>query len=119
MGAPSTSEKGVLGERIAREVLEREGLRVLSTNYRSAGAEVDIVAEEGEVLVFCEVKYRRSDQYGPPELAVTPRKQARVRRAALAYLAQKGIEDRSCRFDVLALQETGSRLEVRHWRNAF
>ncbi len=119
MAAPSTSEKGVLGEEIAREVLEREGLRILCTNYRSAGAEVDIIAQEGDVLVFCEVKYRRSDGYGPPELPVTPRKQKRLRYAALAYLAERGIEDRVCRFDVVALQERGSRVDVRHWRNAF
>lgn len=80
---------------------------------------MDIIAEEGEVLVFCEVKYRRSEQYGPPELAVTPRKQARVRRAALAYLAEEEIENRLCRFDVVALQQKGSGVDIRHWRNAF
>ena len=104
---------------IAREVLEREGMRILCTNYRSDGAEVDIVAEEGEVLVFCEVKYRRTENYGPPEFAVTPHKQAQVRRAALAYLADREIDNRICRFDVIALQEKGARLDVRHWRNAF
>ncbi len=119
MAAPSTSEKGVLGEDIAREILEREGLRILCTNYRCAGAEVDIIAQEGEVLVFCEVKYRRSDEYGPPELAVTSRKQERLRRAALAYLADREMENQICRFDVVALQEKESRVDVRHWRNAF
>ncbi len=119
MAVPSTSEKGVLGEEIAREVLEREGLRILCTNYRAAGAEVDIIAQEGEVLVFCEVKYRRSEEYGPPELAVTPRKQERLRYAALAYLAERDIEDQVCRFDVVALQEKGGRVDIRHWRNAF
>jgi putative endonuclease len=94
-------------------------LRILRTNYRSCGAEVDIIAEEGEVLVFCEVKYRRTEQYGPPELAVTPRKQARVRRAALAYLVEEEIEDRICRFDVVALQQKESGVDIRHWRNAF
>lgn len=119
MAIPSTFDKGVLGEMMARAVLEREGLRVLRTNYRSAGAEVDIIAEEGEVLVFCEVKYRRTDQFGPPELAVTPRKQARVRRAARAYLAEGAIENRICRFDVVALHQKGNGVDVRHWRNAF
>jgi putative endonuclease len=80
---------------------------------------VDIIAEEGDVLVFCEVKYRRTEEYGPPELAITPRKQARVRRAALAYLTDEGIEDRVCRFDVVALQKKRSETEIRHWRNAF
>ena len=119
MRIPSTFETGLIGETIAREHLEKEGLRILQTNYRSEGAEVDIVAEEGDVLVFCEVKYRRTEMYGPPELALTPRKQGRVRRAALAYLAEENIEGRICRFDVVALQQKGSRVEVRHWRNAF
>jgi putative endonuclease len=119
MVSPSTSEKGSLGEAFAREYLEREGFRILRTNYRAEGAEVDIIAEEGDVLVFCEVKYRRTGEYGPPELALTSHKRAQVRRAALAYLAEKGIEDRACRFDVVALQQKGSSLDLRHWRNAF
>jgi len=109
----------VLGETVAREYLEKVGFRILRANYRSGGAEVDIIAEEGEVLVFCEVKYRRTEQYGPPELALTSHKKAQVRRAALAYLAEEQIENHACRFDVVALQQKGSRVDLRHWRNAF
>ncbi len=115
----STSATGRLGEAMARRYLEGEGFRVLRTNFRMAGAEVDIIAEEGDVLVFCEVKYRRTEEFGPPELALTWRKQARVRRGAQAYLAREGIENRACRFDVLALQQRGSRVDIRHLRNAF
>jgi putative endonuclease len=106
-------------EEIAMEHLRSQGLEILETNYRYERGEVDIVAQEGEVLVFCEVKLRKSDAYGPPEYAVTRRKQAQIRRVALGYLADHNIRDTACRFDVVAIERKGSRMDIRHMRNAF
>ena len=119
MTRPSASVTGREGEHLARDFLLRSGFSILAMNYRCERAEVDIVAEEGEVLVFCEVKMRRNDHFGPPELAITQRKQRQLRQAALGYLAEHDIRDRSCRFDVVAIEKEGSRLEIRHWKDAF
>lgn len=80
---------------------------------------MDIIAREGEVLVFCEVKMRKSDRFGMPEEAVTFRKQQQLRRAAEGYLVEHRIRNRPCRFDVIAIQQTGTVREIRHIRNAF
>lgn len=119
LGCRNTSDVGKVGEEIARRYLRDRGLRILQSNYRFARAEVDIIAEEGEILVFCEVKMRTSDQYGAPEYAITPRKQRQLKKAALGYLAQRGIRDKICRFDVVAIEQFGTAMEIRHLRNAF
>jgi putative endonuclease len=90
--------------------------RVLDTNVWLAGAEIDIVARRGRVLVFCEVKSKSGDGFGDPLEMVDDRKAGRVRRAALAWLARHpeaaGLE---VRFDVIA-ERTG---RIEHLPNAF
>ncbi len=119
VGYRKTSEVGKAGEEIARRYLRERGLTILQSNYRWVRAEVDIVAEEGEVLVFCEVKMRTNDRYGAPEYAITPKKQRQVRKAALGYLAEHEIRERVCRFDVVAIEQSGTTMEIRHLRDAF
>lgn len=118
-GRVSTTAVGREGERIARKYLADQGFTILDSNYRFGGAEVDIVAREGDVLVFCEVKLRTGDTFGLPEESVTPHKQKQVRRAALGYVAKRGLGDRVCRFDVVAIEARGASTNIRHWRNAF
>jgi putative endonuclease len=118
-GMRSTAAAGREGERIAREFLSSRGCTILETNYRFGGAEVDIIAREGNVLVFCEVKMRTGELFGLPEESVTPHKQKQVRRAALGYVATRGLGDRVCRFDVVAIEARGASMDIRHWRNAF
>ncbi len=107
------------GEGIARQYLREQGFELLDQNYRCEGAEVDIVAREGEILVFCEVKMRVSDEFGLPEDAITPRKQRQIRKAAIGYVTEHEIEGRDCRFDVVAIEARRGVLEIRHWRDAF
>jgi len=114
-----SSETGRDGERIAQRYLRSRGYTILATNYRWERAEVDIIAKDGEVLVFCEVKMRTDDRFGPPELAVTARKQVRVRQAALGFCAEEEIEDQVCRFDVIAILLDRRGLEIRHIKDAF
>jgi putative endonuclease len=113
------SELGSYGERLAQEYLEEKGLRILEANYRFHHAEVDIVAEEGEYLVFCEVKTRRDDAFGAPEQAITQYKAHQIRKVASAYLAKHGIHDRQCRFDVIGILVTEGVVRLNHMRNAF
>jgi putative endonuclease len=110
---------GRIGEELARQFLEKKGFEIVETNYRYGHGEIDIIARDGEVLVFCEVKARRTDTYGPPEYAITPRKQSQLRRIATAYLAERDIHDRECRFDVIAIRLSLHPPGIEHFVNAF
>ena len=107
---------GARAEELCAELLRKAGLRVLARNWRCRHGEIDLVAEEGDTLVFAEVRFRRSQRYGGAAESVTATKQARLVAAARLYLMRR--PDADCRFDVLLLDslET-SRIE---WiRNAF
>ena len=110
---------GEYGESLARTYLEAEGYRILQANYRFHHGEIDIVAEEGEVLVFCEVKTRTNILFGAPECAVSGGKQRQLRRLAHAYLAMHRIRDRVCRFDVVAITLHHGKASVNLIRDAF
>ncbi len=110
-------QRGQDGEDAACERLRRAGLRVLRRNYRVRGGEVDIVALDGEVLVFVEVRCRRYADWGGAAASVDARKRARIVLAARHYLACADArpEQPACRFDVVAID--GARL--RWIRDAF
>ena len=96
--------------------LQKQGYVPLMQNYRCFCGEVDIVAKESGDLVFAEVKYRRTQEYGLPEQAVDARKQAKIRRVAMCYLKENRLPtDTDIRFDVVAMDER----EIRLYRNAF
>lgn len=96
-------ELGGRGEEAAKAYLQALGYRILLENYTTPAGEVDLIAQDGEVLVFIEVKARSSARYGPPEAAVTPWKQRQIVRAAELYLAKAGLKEAACRFDVVAV----------------
>src|SRR5579862_5015707 len=82
---------GAAGERLAAEHLERRGFALLERNYRTRWGELDLVAFDGRVLMFCEVKTRRArGAYGGALEAVSRAKQAQVRRMASRWLAERG-----------------------------
>jgi putative endonuclease len=80
---------------------------LLERNWRVREGELDVVARSGATIVFCEVKTRRSDAYGLPAEAVTPAKQARIRRLAVQWLADNGERADFLRFDVAAVKPDG------------
>jgi putative endonuclease len=90
-----------LGEAAAVGALRDAGYRIVDTNVRVRRGELDIVAEERGVIVFVEVKSRRSALYGTPAEAVTARKRQVLVRLASAYLARRALSGRPCRFDVV------------------
>jgi putative endonuclease len=111
--------KGTLGEDAAVEYLGKKGYRILERNYRFERGEIDIIAEEREVLVFVEVKARRSQAFGEPHEAVTARKQNQIRKVAEGYLFLHEINDKECRFDIIAIHYKGSKMSIEHFENAF
>lgn len=120
MARPSTRTKGDEGEEIAQQYLVAQGFTIVETKYRyEKMGEIDIIAKDGDVLVFCEVKMRKTDEFGDPEFAITPRKQAQVRRVAHAYLYEHDIDGQECRFDVVAIKKIRGKLEINHIPHAF
>jgi len=109
------------GEDAAAAFLERVGMRVEARNWRSPSGELDIVAMDGDTLVFVEVKTRRSERAGTAEEAVSAAKQRRVVRLARAYLASDGAHHAGgVRFDVVAIRVIAEdRALLRHYRAAF
>jgi putative endonuclease len=92
----------------------------VARNLRSALGELDLVAEDGQVLVFVEVKARRTDAFGGAIYAVHQRKQEKLIQLAALYLARRHINDRLCRFDVVLLQGVGDGpAQIEHIQNAF
>lgn len=110
---------GRRGERAAEKYLKRNGYRIVARNFRASGAEIDLVAIDGETLVFVEVKTRRSRAAGAPEEAVDERKQRRMRRAAEAFSVKYRTGERELRFDIVAVDAGGKRLAIELLRNAF
>ncbi len=114
-------ELGNAGEALAQEILAREGYRILEAKYRRAHGEIDLIALEGEILAFVEVKTRRRGGYGAPAEAVDGRKRSHLIGAARRYLYENRIADRQCRFDVLSIyaDEQGRLIRYELLRDAF
>ncbi|NHC44630.1 YraN family protein [Motilibacter aurantiacus] len=108
---------GRYGEDVAARFLADAGLVVLERNWRCDLGEVDIVARDGDALVVCEVKTRRSASFGSPQEAVTAVKQARLRRLAARWLAERGVHPPQVRIDVVAVTRgTSGAARVEHLR---
>ena len=114
------SELGADGEAATARIYESTGFRVLAHNWRCRLGELDLVAAKGDLLVFCEVKTRRGSGFGGGWEAVTPRKQAKVRALAEAFLLACAHRPTRVRFDVASvLQRPGGLPEVEIFEDAF
>ena len=113
------NETGARGEHLAEESLLALGYRILQRNWRTAHKEVDLIALDGELLVFFEIKTRSGLRFGYPEEAVSPAKQAHIRAAAEVFL-ELYPQYRTVRFDVISiLLRNGDIEEIRHLKDAF
>ena len=111
---------GKRGEAAAARYLELMGLEVLERNWKCPAGEADIIARDGDALVFVEVKTRTSLAKGFPSEAVTPQKRDRYERIACWYLRDYEFVDIPVRFDIVALLVVArDRAFVRHYKNAF
>ena len=113
-------ETGRRGEDLAVVFLLDRGYRILERNWRQKTGEVDIIAEVGGILVFCEVKSRRSVWYGTGAEAVDRRKQQHIIRTALLYMQKFRIKDTPCRFDIIEVMlGYAGQPSLNHIKNAF
>lgn len=111
--------QGEWAEHKALTFLSRNGLRHVTSNYRCAFGELDLVMEHGDCLVFIEVRYRRSSRFGGALASIDKKKQARLRATAEHYLQNhKSTRQRPCRFDVVALEREPEE-NLRWIQNAF
>ena len=106
---------GRVGERLAVKYLKSIGYQILETNYTTTFGEIDIVAKDGEYVVFVEVKTRSSDYFVNQSEAVNYKKREKYRSLAHAYLLKTGETEQSCRFDVVEVVKK----QVNHIINAF
>jgi putative endonuclease len=110
---------GAYGEKVAAAHLAAAGMVVLGRNWRCPAGEIDIVARDGDVLVVCEVKTRTSTAFGEPLEAVTPRKAARLRRLAAAWLREHAVHPPEVRIDAVGvLRPRRGPTRVEHVRGA-
>ena len=110
---------GKEGERIAERYLIKKGYKLVERNYRCPSGELDLIVLDRRVVVFVEVKTRTGHAFGTPFEAVEFRKQQKMTRAAQYFLAQKGLQQRDARFDVVGISWPGRQPVVEHIENAF
>ena len=113
--AENKRQTGTEYERKAGAYLEEKGYEILEYNFRCRTGEIDIIARDGDYLVFCEVKYRSDAKSGHPAEAVDQRKQRTISKCALFYLTRRGLSDAACRFDVVSFE--GDRVTI--YQDAF
>ncbi len=111
---------GNRGERLAANTLKAKGYRILARNCRSRFGELDLIAVDGDTVVFVEVKTRSQSDKGRPEESITPGKQRLLSRAALAWLHKNRMHHCRCRFDVVAIVwREGQDPSIEHYIAAF
>jgi putative endonuclease len=110
---------GNRGEDLAATYLKKQGYKILERNYRTPIGEIDLIARHRGVLVFIEVKTRRSSKFGSPQEAVHQAKQERLRNLAAYYLQQQGLGEVAARFDVVGILWQGGLAQVEVIEGAF
>ena len=112
---------GRIGEEATARLLEQRGWRILARNFRRRFGEIDIVARQGDTLIFVEVKTRSSLRFGAPAEAVDARKRRRLSKTALDYMMRSHLTDLNARFDVASvlLDDQGRIARIELLENAF
>ncbi|HNX91908.1 MAG TPA: YraN family protein [Syntrophomonas sp.] len=110
---------GRQGEEIAANYLQKQGYEILARNFRCRYGELDIICRKNAVIVFVEVKTRRSELFGSPEEAITRSKIEHIRKVALFYLAENKTHCRETRFDVISIMMKADQPDINHIEAAF
>lgn len=119
-GNAAAAREGAAAERRAARFLEQAGLALIERNYRSPFGEIDLIMEEGQTLVFVEVRLRARSDFGAPAETVDRRKQSRLRATAEHYLQHdRRASKRPCRFDIVAVTAAADGDRMEWLRNAF
>lgn len=113
-------EVGALGEKLAADYLKKRGYKIIERNFRCREGEIDIIAKQGEYLVFVEVRTKKSSDFGTPEESITPIKSKRLVTLANIYLQNCSSLPQSWRIDVIAveLKPDGKLSRLEHIENA-
>ena len=110
---------GNAGEDLACEELERRGYAIIARRYRRRGGELDIIARDGQTMVFVEVKARAGRAFGEACEAVTANKRRTITRLALDYLMRHRLTECACRFDVVSIHFESGTPVIDVYQNAF
>ena len=111
---------GQSAENMAEQMLREKGYRILERNFRVAGGELDLIADDQGILVFIEVKARRGQYFGGAAYAITTRKKQQIIKLASYYLSQHGLTNQHCRFDAILVVGTNEHsLQLTHIEQAF
>jgi putative endonuclease len=100
---------------VAQHHLEKKGYKLRARNYRIRLGEVDLIMDQGDTLVFVEVRERKSNAYGTPAETVNLKKQKRIAKAALMFVKTFSLTNRNLRFDIVSIQNGN----ITHLENAF
>ena len=114
MAEKNISEFGRSGENLAEEFLKKSGHKIVEKNFKTKFGEIDIISKDGSTTVFIEVKTRRNNGFGAPQLSVNIHKQKHLARAALTFIKKNSLNS-DYRFDIIAI--CGRKIE--HIKNAF
>ncbi len=112
------NELGKKGEQLAIDLLIKKGYTILDKNWRYLKAEIDIIAQKGEILAVVEVKTRSSDYFGNPQDFVNPKKIKLLVTAIDEYVQSKNL-DVEVRFDIIAIIKNKHKTTIEHLENAF
>lgn len=110
---------GKESESVAVRYLKKNGYKILEQNYRNKIGEIDIIAKDKKTLAFVEVKATRTDSFGSPKWAVTPKKQRKISMVALYYLKDTKQNKVKARFDVVAISSSQDNPRIELIKNAF
>ncbi len=108
---------GRIGEAQAEQFLKKAGLKIVARNIRVGYDEIDLIAKQGDTLIFVEVKTRKNEHFGRAVSAVTLAKRRKLSRAAMHFLKKRKLRPPYIRFDVVEV--VGEKPEIRHIQNAF
>ena len=114
-------ESGIEGEKLAARVLKKKKYKIIECNFRTPAGEIDIVARDGDCLVFVEVRTRGSIEFGLPQETIRAKKKKRLFTAARWYMQKKSVGEDACRFDVVAvvMPKDGSKPQIEVIEDAF
>ena len=110
---------GKESESVAVRYLKKNGYKILEQNYRNKIGEIDIISKDKKTLAFVEVKATRTDSFGSPKWAVTPKKQRKISMVALYYLKDTKQNKVKARFDVVAISSSQDNPRIELIKNAF
>jgi putative endonuclease len=115
-----TGQIGKRAEVLAEKYFKKNGYKILDRNYRSRYGEIDLIVEKKKDIIFVEVRFRASIDFGLPQETVIKRKQEKIKKVATQYLVQKNIWNKvDCHFDIISIHEEYGKPLIEHIKDAF